>query len=177
MNGEAYNPAAEANKMTEVTDGVYEITYTDVERWDNYQFKFTANGEWNPSWGADEDDAAEVDFLEMKQGGQNMILDLTKYIQEGEKATVKLVADLRNMDAKTHDGAVVRVYVNGKQINAMKTTTAVDGKKFTVIGKNLSGKTVILALYDADGRLRFTARYTAAKALPLRQRQIIPTAR
>lgn len=48
MNGVTYNPDAAENKMTEVTDGVYEITYTDVERWDNYQFKFTANGDGIP---------------------------------------------------------------------------------------------------------------------------------
>ena len=37
--------------MTEITDGVYQITYEDVKESDNYLFKFSANGTWTENWG------------------------------------------------------------------------------------------------------------------------------
>ncbi|MGO5207853.1 pullulanase X25 domain-containing protein [Bacillota bacterium LCP21S3_F9] len=51
LNGVAWDPAADANHMTEVSSGVYEITYTDLDAFDNYQVKFATNGSWTDNWG------------------------------------------------------------------------------------------------------------------------------
>ena len=52
LNGVSWNPAADENKMTEVSSGVYEITYAQVPAGSGYQFKFSANGSWTDNWGA-----------------------------------------------------------------------------------------------------------------------------
>lgn len=44
MNG--WNPASEADRMTDLGDGVYTITYENMAAGE-YQFKFTANGDWS----------------------------------------------------------------------------------------------------------------------------------
>ena len=50
LNGAAWDPAA--NPMTEVSEKVYEITFKNVTKFDNYQVKFAANGGWTDSWGS-----------------------------------------------------------------------------------------------------------------------------
>ena len=52
LNGVSWDPAADVNKMTEVSPGVYEITYAQVPAGSGYQFKFAANGSWSDNWGA-----------------------------------------------------------------------------------------------------------------------------
>ena len=52
LNGVSWDPAADVNKMTEVSPGVYEITYAQVPAGNGYQFKFAANGSWTDNWGA-----------------------------------------------------------------------------------------------------------------------------
>ena len=44
MNG--WNPASEADRMTETGDGLYTITYENMAA-GSYEFKFTANGNWS----------------------------------------------------------------------------------------------------------------------------------
>lgn len=51
LNGVNWDPADDANRMTEISDGVYEITFEDVEVFDNYQVKFVTNGSWADNWG------------------------------------------------------------------------------------------------------------------------------
>ena len=51
LNGASWDPAAEENKMTEISSGIYEITYEDVPAGEDYEFKFAANGNWLPLWG------------------------------------------------------------------------------------------------------------------------------
>ena len=46
LNSVAWDPASDENLMTEVSPKVYEITYTDLDAFDNYQVKFAANGSW-----------------------------------------------------------------------------------------------------------------------------------
>ena len=47
----SWNPSASENRMTEVSPGVYEITYSNVGQSNNYQVKFAANGSWTDTWG------------------------------------------------------------------------------------------------------------------------------
>ena len=46
LNSVSWDPASDSNLMTEVSPKVYEITYTDLGEFDNYQVKFAANGSW-----------------------------------------------------------------------------------------------------------------------------------
>ena len=52
LNGVSWDPAADVNKMTEISPNVYEITYAQVPASTGYQFKFAANGSWSDNWGA-----------------------------------------------------------------------------------------------------------------------------
>ena len=51
LNSVSWDPASDSNLMTEVSPKVYEITYTDLGEFDNYQVKFAANGSWADNWG------------------------------------------------------------------------------------------------------------------------------
>lgn len=50
LNGVSWDPAAEANKMTEISSGVYEITFSNVAKGSDYQLKF-ARGAWDFNYG------------------------------------------------------------------------------------------------------------------------------
>jgi len=51
MNSSSWDPATDSNKLTEVSDGIYEITFTDVNASANYEFKIVADGFWGTEWG------------------------------------------------------------------------------------------------------------------------------
>lgn len=53
LNGKSYDPSATENDMTETTPGVYEIALENVAASDGYQYKITANHDWNVNWGKD----------------------------------------------------------------------------------------------------------------------------
>lgn len=129
LNNEAWNPSAEANKMTEISEGVYQITYTDVEFFDAYEFKFAANGTWADNWGdvdiegngwGDSDLSAGGTFTG-KYNGQNFVLDVIY-----EYADVTLTIDLTEFDYVTKEGAVVKVDV-------------VDSTPVTLLGCTVAG--------------------------------------
>ncbi len=44
LNGVNWDPADDSNMMEEVADGLYTITYEDIEMFANYEVKFAANG-------------------------------------------------------------------------------------------------------------------------------------
>ncbi len=94
--GEAWNPST--NKMTEVSKGVYEILFEDVED-GQLQAKFCVNGSWTFNFGAGETKEVEVgNSLELKLNGDNIIID----IQEPGKLTMQF--DTTNMDAYGNGG-------------------------------------------------------------------------
>ena len=106
LNGAAWDPTA--NPMTEVSDKVYEITFKNVTKFDNYQVKFAANGKWTDSWGA----AAEkftpesgVEF-DAAYNGENLTVNVPY-----EFADVTLKLDLTNFDYATKLGAKATVTV------------------------------------------------------------------
>ena len=59
LNGDAWYPGSYANQMTEIEPKVYEITYTQLEKYKsnldteikNYQFKFAINSSWTDNFG------------------------------------------------------------------------------------------------------------------------------
>ena len=62
LNGITWDPADESNKMTEVSEGVYEITYEECDTNTDLQFKFAANGGWDINWGLATDVVYNLDI-------------------------------------------------------------------------------------------------------------------
>ena len=98
LNGINWNPAADENKMTEVSPGVYEITYAQVPAGSDYQFKFAANGSWTDNWGAG-GAAGEAVY----NSNTNISLKLT------ETTDVTLRLNLNGFNESTKQGATYEV--------------------------------------------------------------------
>ena len=56
LNDKAWKVDAEANYMAETSEGskVYQIKFKSLDAYENYQFKFAANGSWTDNWGLPE---------------------------------------------------------------------------------------------------------------------------
>ncbi|MGN0500296.1 MAG: hypothetical protein ACI4HK_04020, partial [Ruminococcus sp.] len=106
LNGVAWDPAA--NHMTEVSPKVYEITFSDVASYDNYQVKFAANDAWTDSWGAAEENFTPESGVEFDAAynGQNLMLNVPY-----ATADVTLRLDLTNFDYATKTGAKATVTI------------------------------------------------------------------
>ncbi len=105
LNGVNWDPADDANLMEETSEGVYEITFTDVEEYDRYQIKFAANGSWNDNWGGVyADSGVESDAV---YNSSDNITVVVPY----ETAEVKVVVDLSNFDYATKEGAKFTITV------------------------------------------------------------------
>ena len=98
LNGINWNPTADENKMTEVSPGVYEITYAQVPAGSDYQFKFAANGSWTDNWGAG-GAAGEAVY----NSNTNISLKLT------ETTDVTLRLNLNGFNESTKQGATYEV--------------------------------------------------------------------
>ena len=92
LNGVAWDPGASDNKMTE-QNGVYSITYKDVDANSELLFKFAINGSWNENFGCTSWDANELNktLSNIEAGGANFKFGLT------EKADVTISFNLSEM--------------------------------------------------------------------------------
>ena len=106
LNGAAWDPAA--NPMTEVSKKVYEITFKNVTKFDNYQVKFAANGGWTDSWGGAAENFTPESGVEFDAAynGENLTVNVPY-----EFADVTLKLDLTNFDYATKLGAKATVTV------------------------------------------------------------------
>ena len=104
LNGIVWDSTDDANLMTEVSSGVYEITYTSVGEYDNYQVKFAANGSWIDSWGG----VYQGSGIESEAvyNGENI-----EFAVPYRLADVTLRLDLSNYDHTTKTGATFTVTV------------------------------------------------------------------
>ncbi|MGN0476724.1 MAG: leucine-rich repeat protein, partial [Ruminococcus sp.] len=144
-NGISWNVAAPENKMIDMGDGSYEITFTGVqptnedvngrEHFDEegnpilqpYEFKVTTNGTWAPAYGYDG---------KIPDGGANAQLMITE-----SDSTVKIVL--------TSD-LFVEAYINGTKVSPdPETTTNGEGKidGTTVNGVNCNIGDIITYTY------------------------------
>ena len=105
LNGVAWDPAADENLMTEVSPRVYEITYTDLDAFDNYQVKFAANGSWAANWGGIYGGSG-VESEAAYNSNDNITIEVPY-----ELADVTLRLDLTNFDYATKQGAKFTVTV------------------------------------------------------------------
>jgi hypothetical protein len=95
-NGSSWNPADASNLMAETSDGVYEITYTNVPA-GSYQFKVTTGGAWDI---ADYNLTGKANF-----GGANAIITVPT-----DESTVKITF--------TESDDFVKVFINGVQVGS-----------------------------------------------------------
>ena len=109
LNGITWDPADESNKMTEVSEGVYEITFEECDTNTEYQFKFAANGGWDINWGL----ATDVVYntpMEAAYNGGNALLN---YESEEEYFDVTLRLDITGWDTIKKTGAKITVAIEG----------------------------------------------------------------
>ena len=104
LNGVVWDFTADENLMTEVSPKVYEITYTSIEKDDDYQVKFVANGSWIDSWGGIYQGSGVES--EAVYNGDNLSFAVPYRL-----ADVTLRLDLSNYDNTTKTGATFTVTV------------------------------------------------------------------
>lgn len=98
MNNVSWDPAAEANKMTEVSDDVWEITFANVAAGE-CQFKFAIDGTWTRNFGGTFDNFG-VETAAVWNSYTNIVFTATAETQD---ITVRL--DLTGLDPDTKEGA------------------------------------------------------------------------
>ena len=126
LNGVFWDPASDENLMTEVEPNVYEITYTDLEEFDNYEVKFAANGSWQPAnWGG----TYEGSGVESEAVFSNNPANITVEVPY-ELADVTLRLDLTNFDYASKSGAKFTVTVTDKT-GGEETTAATEATEAT----------------------------------------------
>ena len=116
LNSVSWDPASDENLMTEVSPKVYEITYTDLGEFDNYQVKFAANGSWADNWGGAYQGSGVESDAEYNSNN-NIIIEVPC-----ELADVTLRLDLTNFDYATKQGAKFTVKVVDKTSTSSETT-------------------------------------------------------
>lgn len=147
LNGVSWDPAAEANHMTN-NGGVWSITYDNIAA-GTYTFKFAANDAWDYSWGYDKEVKSGVEYEAYLNGGN------TTVTVETGGSSVTLILDLSNMDTKGN-GAKMKVEVtapapsepdvikhqvrDNNGINEVRLVTYVDSLDYQKVTFNLTYK-------------------------------------
>ena len=104
LNGAAWAPDYAANEMTEVSDGIWEIEFTNVPDGFERQIKFAIDGAWTHNFGGSyAGNGVEGDAV---YNGDNITFDT-----EDDSQTVKVQLDLREFDFATKQGAKVTVTI------------------------------------------------------------------
>ena len=107
LNGVAWDPADDANLMSEVADGIYEITFNNVAESFGYELKFAANGDWVANWGGVEGNTTvSGTTYDGVWDGKNINIEI-----EESGATVKAQLDLREFNFKEKTGAKYTVTI------------------------------------------------------------------
>ena len=127
LNGANWDPCDPANAMTEVADGIWEMTMEDIYAFGNYQVKFAVNSvdkegnptsnPWAHNFGSEEETHYPVNTeLDAFYNGKNCLFEV-----EEDASTVKLQLDLRNFDFKTMTGAKMTITVTAPEPQAEGT--------------------------------------------------------
>ena len=108
LNGASWAVDADANKMTQVADKVYEISFDNVPVGEeDYMVKFATNGSWTDNFGG---------FFEASGKESDAIYNSGNITFNLEKAgTVKLRLDLSKFDYATRTGAKFVVTLPGSE--------------------------------------------------------------
>lgn len=107
LNGVEWDVNADANKMTQVADKVYEIAFDNVPVDEGYMVKFVTNGSWADNFGG---------FFEASGKESDAMYNSANITFNLEKAgTVKLRLDLSKFDYATRTGAKFVVTLPGSE--------------------------------------------------------------
>lgn len=107
LNGVDWDPNADANKMTQVADKVYEIAFDNVPVDEGYMVKFATNGSWTDNFGG---------FFEASGKESDAMYNSGNITFNLEKAgTVKLRLDLSKFDYATRTGAKFVITLPGSE--------------------------------------------------------------
>lgn len=123
LNGANWDPADTSNSMTEVEDGIWELTMENIDAYDNYNFKFAVNSvdengnpttdPWRYSFGAEFEQFYPTGVvLDAVYGGKNIIFEA-----EEDSSTVIIRLDLRDFDFQTKKGAKFSVTIPAPEGN------------------------------------------------------------
>lgn len=102
LNGANWDATAAANRMTEVSTNVYEISFNDVEGTE-CQFQFTFDGGWDYQFGGTFSSFGTATTAVYGDGGGNIVFTPT----EGADITIRL--DLSGFNFVTKEGATFTV--------------------------------------------------------------------
>ena len=144
LNNKAWVPGAEENKMTKVSDGIFEITFNEVPAGENRQVKFAIDGTWDRNFGGTfaafgEETAAVYD-------GGNITFNTTADLP---KITIRL--DLTGFDFATKQGAKFTISAaSSTGINAVKADALKDAQIYTISGQRVDKAKK--GLYIVNGR-------------------------
>ena len=107
LNDATWDPNADVNKMTEVADKVYEISFDNVPVGEDYMVKFATNGTWTDNFGG---------FFEASGKESDAMYNSGNITFNLEKAgTVKLRLDLSKFDYATRTGAKFVITLPGSE--------------------------------------------------------------
>ena len=107
LNGANWDPNADANKMTQVADKVYEIAFDNVPVDEGYMVKFVTNGSWADNFGGIFEASGKESYAMYNSG--NITFNLEK------AGTVTLRLDLSKFDYATRTGAKFVVTLPGSE--------------------------------------------------------------
>ena len=102
---------ADVNNLTETSEGskVYQITYENLDVYENYQFKFAANSSWADNWGLPVSGGAPLnEWFDLTYNGQDMIID-TDEAGYDDGYDIVLTLDLSNFSYATKQGARCKI--------------------------------------------------------------------
>ena len=142
LNNVAWDPAAEANHMNEVADGVYEISYTLGEfDTSDPEFKFAINDAWTHNFGLAEGAAVENGVAtDAAYNGNNIKLE---GLTAGTTITMQL--DLSAFDFASKTGAKMTITWNNGEPVETYILGDVDGD-----GEVTSADAALIQRYDAQ---------------------------
>lgn len=114
LNGVAWNPAADENKMTEISENVYQIEMSGVYPGYGYEFKFAANGSWADNWGYA---GGTIEFgkpFDAIYNSNNLKFDIENKDQtmpDSTTYTVTMTIDLNGFNYNTKTGGTITIDV------------------------------------------------------------------
>ena len=131
LNNITWDPAAAANHMTEVSDGVYEIEFT-LGEYDpsDVEFKFAINDDWTHNFGLGDNGVFEngVETDAIYNGSTNL-----KIMGLAEGTTIKAQLDLSGFDFNAKTGAKMTI-TWGVEEPVPADTYVVAGKPASILG-------------------------------------------
>ena len=128
LNGQSWNVTATANRMTEVSDGVYSITFNNVSK-GSYELKFAANGSWNINWGG-QFSASGVESDAWFNSAGNIKFNVSYYT-----ANITITLNISNYSHDTKNGAKFSITITDSHTHSFSEATC------TAVAKCVCGAT------------------------------------